>query len=66
MFVFFNVKSPVFFFEFYSDVNIYINIIRIIFIILYITITKFTKAINKFPVRSTMVRIPMLYFFPTL
>ena len=48
MFIFFNLKSTVFFFQFYADVYIYIYIMLFIFIIFYITTAKFAHAINKF------------------
>ena len=48
VFVFFYFKSPVLFFQFYTDVNIHIYIIRFVFIILNITIAELPKAIYKF------------------
>ncbi len=35
-------------FEFYGDVDIYINIIFIVGIILYVAVAKFSQAVDKF------------------
>ena len=48
VFVFFYFKCPVLFFKLYTDVNIHINIIRVIFIIFYKAIAELTKTIYKF------------------
>src|SRR5687768_14414599 len=46
--VFFNFKSPVFLFKFYADINVYVNVARLILIILYITTAELSGAFNEF------------------
>ena len=64
VFVFFYFKCPVLFFQFYSDVNIYIHIIWLIFIIFYITAAEFSNAVHKFSLLINQCKNAEVIFLP--
>ena len=65
VFVFFNFKSPVFLFQFYADINIYIYIVWIVFIIFYIAVAEFILHHQQiFPVCQPGSSMPSLFFLP--